>query len=169
LNRREDSILDVGSGSGTLVERYNHENPITAIDVLDYSAHFANRPNVRFVQADATRMPFPDNSFDVAFSNSVIEHLPPVLRVAYAREVPRVSSRYFVQNPNRHFPIEPHYWLPLVQYTPAFVQNWLASRLNGGEEIHLLTARELQDLFPDAAIVRERFLGVTKSLIAVGT
>jgi len=38
-----------------------------------------------------------------------------------------------------------------------------------GEEINLLTAQELQDLFPDADIVRERFLGVTKSLIAIGT
>ena len=169
LNSREDSVLDVGSGSGTLIERYNHENPITAIDLLDHTAHFVNRPNVRFVQADATRIPFPDNSFDVAFSNSVVEHLPLVLREAYAREIRRVSSRYFVQTPNRHFPIEPHYWLPLAQYTPKFVQDWLAARFNDGEEIHLLTAQELQALFPDAAIVRERFLGVAKSLIAIAT
>jgi len=60
-------------------------------------------------------------------------------------------------------------WLPFAQYTPKFVQDWLAARFNVGEEINLLTAQELQDLFPDADIVRERFLRVTKSLIAIGT
>ncbi len=99
----------------------------------------------------------------------MVEHLPIVLRGPYAREIRRVSSRYFVQTPNRHFPIEPHYWLPFAQYTPKFVQDWLAARFNVGEEINLLTAQELQDLFPDADIVRERFLRVTKSLIAIGT
>jgi len=36
-------------------------------------------------------------------------------------------------------------------------------------ELHLLDARELHALFPDACILRERFLGLTKSLIAVRT
>jgi hypothetical protein len=36
-------------------------------------------------------------------------------------------------------------------------------------DIDLLTTQELQQLFPQAEIWRERFLGLTKSLIAVST
>lgn len=99
-------------------------------------------------------MPFPDNIFDVVFSNSVVEHLPVVLRWPYAREIRRVSSRYFVQTPNRHF--RAALLAPFAQYTPKFIQ-----------DSH--TVHELQDLFPNADIVRERFLGATKRLIAIGT
>jgi hypothetical protein len=36
------------------------------------------------------------------------------------------------------------------------------------EPIELLGAAELRRLFPDAVILRERFAGLTKSLIAAG-
>jgi SAM-dependent methyltransferase len=168
LKSGRDTILDVGCGSGTLVERHNTENPITALDLLPENGQFfRGQENVRFVAADAAAMPFPDGSFDVAFSNSVIEHLPVGRRSAYAREVRRVARRYFVQTPNKHFPVEPHLWIPFAQYLPQRVRQQLERRLLDGEQIHLLTAPELESLFPDAEIVRERFLGVTKSLIAV--
>jgi hypothetical protein len=35
------------------------------------------------------------------------------------------------------------------------------------DELRLLTYREMQELFPDCEIRRERFLGLTKSYIAV--
>ena len=44
-----------------------------------------------------------------------IEHLPPDAREAYARELRRVGRRWFVQTPNRGFPIEPHALLPFAQ------------------------------------------------------
>ncbi len=70
------------------------------------------------MQADGTQLPFGDREFDIAFSNSVIEHVPPELQAAFAAEVSRVADRYFVQTPNRYFPIEPHYQLPLFQFLP---------------------------------------------------
>jgi hypothetical protein len=36
------------------------------------------------------------------------------------------------------------------------------------EPIELLGAAQLRELFPDALILRERFAGLTKSLIAAG-
>lgn len=167
LRSSADSIVDVGSGGGTLLERYNAKNPITALDLVDYSERFNGEGNVRFVQGDATAMPFADGAFDVAFSNSVIEHLPLALREAYAREIRRVGKRYFVQTPNRYFPVEPHFWLPLVQFLPQRVQRWLEQHLLGGEEIHLLTVQEMERLFPDAEIQREKVFGLTKSLAAI--
>lgn len=48
----------------------------------------------------------------------MIEHVPHELQPAFVSEVRRVATRYFVQTPNRYFPIEPHYQLPLFQFLP---------------------------------------------------
>ena len=50
------------------------------------------------VTADGCHLPFADQSFDVAFSNSVIEHLGSFERqVQFAAEFRRVARRYFVE------------------------------------------------------------------------
>ena len=63
----------------------------------------------RFVEADACNLDmFSKGEFDVVFSNSVIEHVGDLTRCrAMADEVRRVGQRYFIQTPNRHFPIDP--------------------------------------------------------------
>jgi hypothetical protein len=173
--RPTDTIVDVGAGWGAALERFNTTNPITAVDLKpDPSSPWLSTPNVTVATADGTALPFADGEFDVAFSNSVIEHVPAVGQEAFAGEVRRVARRYYVQTPNRWFPIEPHYQLPLFQFLPERVRKALNRRFTLGwqakgqwEEITLLSARDLRRLFPDAEIHRERVLGLTKSLIAV--
>jgi len=113
----------------------------------------------------------------------VLEHLPDeASREAMAREIERVGLGYSVQTPNRWFPLEAHTLTPAFHFLPKRWQARLArnftiwgrlqrpSRAEARgfvENIRLLSARDLQGLFPDAAIERERFLGLTKSLIAV--
>jgi 2-polyprenyl-3-methyl-5-hydroxy-6-metoxy-1,4-benzoquinol methylase len=169
-----DRIIDVGAGWGALLERFNRVNPIVALDLHPQPSEWLSSANVTVVQADATQIPFGDAEFDVAFSNSVIEHIPPELQRSFAAEVARVATRYFVQTPNRYFPIEPHYQLPLFQFLPRSARKALNRRFTLGwqpkgqwEEITLLSARDLARLFPDAEIRREKVLGLTKSLIAV--
>ncbi len=48
----------------------------------------------------------------------MIEHVPKDLQPAFAHEIRRVGERYFVQTPNRYFPIEPHYQMPFVHSFP---------------------------------------------------
>ena len=170
----DDRILDVGAGRGAALERFNTTNPIVAIDLSPEPGGWMGSDNVTVLQGDGTNMPFGDHEFDVAFSNSVIEHVPPQLQARFADEVARVSKRYFVQTPNRYFPIEPHYQLPLFQFLPKGARKALNKRFALGwqakgqwEEINLLSARDLRRLFPDATIHRERMLGLTKSIIAV--
>lgn len=172
--RPTDRIVDVGAGWGALLERFNTTNPIVAVDLNPQPSEWLDSPNVTVQQADGTQLPFADGEFDVAFSNSVIEHVPPELQARFAAEIGRVAKRYFVQTPNRWFPIEPHYQLPLFQFLPRRARMALNSRFSLGwqprgqwEEITLLSARDLRRLFPDAEIRRERLLGLTKSLIAV--
>ncbi len=169
-----DRIIDVGAGWGALLERFNKTNPIVAVDLSPQPSEWLDSANVTVMQADGTQLPFADGEFDVAFSNSVIEHVPPDLQGRFASEVSRVAGRYFVQTPNRYFPIEPHYQLPFFQFLPRRARMALNRRFSLGwqgkgdwEEITLLSARDLRGLFPDAEIRREKVLGLTKSLIAV--
>jgi hypothetical protein len=170
----EDRIIDVGAGWGAALERFNTVNPIVAVDLKLDTTQWLGSPNVTALQADGTNLPFADGEFDVGFSNSVIEHVPPDLQPAFAAEMARVARRYYVQTPNRWFPIEPHYQLPFFQFLPRRVRMALNRRFTLGwqakgqwEEITLLSARDVKRLFPDAEVHREKVLGLTKSLIAV--
>lgn len=172
--RPDDRIVDVGAGWGAALERFNSVNPIVAVDLTPDATAWLHSPNVTVVQADGTALPFSDGEFDVAFSNSVIEHVPRHLQPAFAGEIRRVARRYYVQTPNRYFPIEPHYQLPFFQFLPQRAQMMLNRRFTLGwqargrwEEITLLGAADLRALFPDAELHREKLFGLTKSLIAV--
>jgi len=139
--------------------------------------------NLRMVIASGMAIPFPDHSFDLCFSNSVIEHVGDAkARADFSREVRRVSRRYWVQTPNRNFLVEPHFiclflhWLPfrvkrrLIRYFTVWglvskpSQRDVDQALLG---ITLLNEQDMGELFPDAEIVKERFVGMVKSLIAV--
>lgn len=141
--------------------------------------------NFTSMAGDARHMPlFADQSFDVVFSNSVIEHVGTLDDQRHmAQEVQRIGKRYFVQTPNRFFPIEPHFLFPFFQFLPMGVRVFLVSHVALGarsqrldataararvSEIRLMTLRELRTLFPGAAIYRERVFGLTKSFIVYG-
>jgi SAM-dependent methyltransferase len=172
--RQGDRILDVGAGAGGALERFNGTNPIVAVDLEPQMSGWLNQANVTVERGDGTQLRFADGEFPAVFSSSVVEHIPKGLQLAFAAEVRRTGRAYFVQTPNKWFPIEPHYQVPLFQFLPQRLQKAVNRRLTLGwrekghwEEVNLLSARQLQRLFPDAEIHRERFFGLTKSLMAV--
>jgi ubiquinone/menaquinone biosynthesis C-methylase UbiE len=128
-------------------------------------------------------LPFRDRSFDIVFSNSVIEHVgSPADQEAFAKEIARVGRSYFVQTPNRSFLIEPHYLTPLFQFLPQAIQRraarnvtvWgLLTRPSQEEvdarvrQLRLLAPDGMRRLFPDGRLHRERVLGLSKSLVVV--
>jgi hypothetical protein len=144
----------------------------------------ANGPEC--VHGDGCILPFATQSFDIVFSNSVIEHVgSPASQAQFAREISRVGKAYWVQTPNRYFPVETHLLTPFVHLLPRGWRAVIVRRFTVWQWVHrpaeaekrfyiehfvsdirLLSASELQTLFPDAEILRERFLGFTKSLIA---
>jgi SAM-dependent methyltransferase len=165
----EDSIVDIGCGEAGLAA-FEPERAITGVDVVERPGYAMGRR--RFVRADARDLPFGDGEFAIAYSNSVVEHVVERHdRRRYADELRRVGRRYFVQTPNRWFPLEPHALLPLVHWLPRAVGRrlWpLGVSDDPFENTRLLGARELRRLFPDGVIVRERVGPLTKSLIVAG-
>jgi SAM-dependent methyltransferase len=140
--------------------------------------------NLTSITGDARDLgAYPDGAFDVVFSNSVIEHVGgPADQRAMADEVRRVGRAFFVQTPNRWFPIEPHFLFPLFQFLPrslrillvrSFALGWYPRAHTRAEaearvdEIRLLGEGELRSMFPDAAIRKEKVLLLTKSLVAL--
>jgi N-acetylglucosaminyldiphosphoundecaprenol N-acetyl-beta-D-mannosaminyltransferase len=165
-----ETIVDIGCGSAGLAQ-FEPDASITGVDLAEHAPDAYESENRRYVQADARALPFADRCFDIAFSNSLIEHVPRDDRAAVASETRRVAGRYFVQTPNRWFPIEPHVLLPFFQHLPGGLRKrlWRFGVSHGPfEDIRLLDAAELQSLFPDAVIVRERLGPLTKSLMAIG-
>ena len=119
-------------------------------------------------------------TFDLVYSNSTIEHVGGhARRLAFADAVRKLAPRYWVQTPNRYFPVEPHAVFPAFQFLPvrarrAVARRWPLSPLGTGGDlleeilsIELLSATELRFYFPDARIWKERLAGLTKSLVAV--
>jgi SAM-dependent methyltransferase len=155
-------IVDIGCGGQGLIASAP-DLDITGVDLLD-------RPEYPgpFFRADATeRLPFEDNEFDLAYANSVIEHIPPEKRFAFAREVRRIARGWYVQTPAFGFPIEPHSLLPAAHWLPIAARRryWRLGAGSDVDEIKLLRRCELEVLFGPA--IPERFGPLTKSWICL--
>ena len=176
------NILDVG-GTQIFWERMGFiEEPDVKIVLLNLSRVEVTYKNFTSVQGDARSMgAFTDQEFDVVFSNSVIEHVGGYdQQCQMAKEVKRVGKSYFIQTPNRFFPIEPHFLLPFFQFFPVGLKIFLVRHFDIGwykktpdkqkaaqlvSSIRLLTEKELRKLFPGANIYKEKLFSLTKSLI----
>ena len=176
-------ILDVG-GSEIFWEVMGWADTHHNITLLNLTANECHHKNIKSVIGNACSMTeFNDKQFDIILSNSVIEHVGTLDdQIKMAKEIARVAPCYFVQTPNYWFPIEPHFLFPFFQWFPFAVRVFLVSHFSLGwnpkgrdyshafemvNEIRLLTKSELHSLFPEAQILRERILGLTKSFIVM--
>jgi hypothetical protein len=175
-------ILDVGGAAYFWKHSSLLSHPGVRITLLNFQLEKTNSPALLSVQGDATNMQeFEDGSFDLVFSNSVIEHLYTLeQQQKMASEILRVGKKYFIQTPNSYFPIESHYALPFAQYYPKGFLFFLLTKTKFSRfkkwssaeasqyiaEIRLLDAQEMKSLFPGASLLKEKVLGLTKSITA---
>jgi len=127
-------ILDLG-GQEAFWQVVGADSPrIKSITLLNLWKEPVTLPKLRSVAGDARDLSaFSDQSVDVVFSNSVIEHVGGLReQQRMAKEIARVGRRYFVQTPNRHFPLEPHFLFPFFQYLPLRVRAQLHHRFTLG-------------------------------------
>jgi SAM-dependent methyltransferase len=155
-------VLDVGCGRLGL-RALEPELDITGLDI----APCPDYPGA-FVQADAAAgLPFATDEFDLVYCSSVIEHVPPARRAAFATELRRVGRGWFVQTPAWSFPIEPHALLPFAHWLPASLRRpyWRLGIAGKWEAIELLRRGELERLFGPAQA--ERAGPLVKSWVSV--
>ncbi len=178
-------IVDVGGTTGFWEQRGWADRDDVSILLVNLNAEPRKHRNIESIGGGFDALAsYPQNAFDVAFSNSVIEHLFTYERQQHmAAEIRRVAPRYWVQTPNYWFPIEPHFHVPGWQWMPIGMRAALIRRFRCGwrgpcpdaasaraavEEVRLLTRGEMADLFPGAGLWAERFCGLTKSWVAIG-
>jgi hypothetical protein len=178
-------ILDVGGENEFWENRGWAGRTDVEIFSLNLVAEEQRHENIKPIAGDATNLAqFGDGSFDVAFSNSVIEHLFTYENQRrMASEIQRVGKAYWVQTPNFWFPLEPHFHVPGWQWMPLSLRVAMIRRWRCGwrgpcsdpakaralvEELRLLSRGELKELFPTATLIPERFCGLVKSWVVVG-
>ncbi len=164
-------ILDVG-GYPYFWSQFPVKCAVTCLNL--HERHEPAPENVRTAQYDGRIFPFKDGSFDVVHANSVIEHVGNYhAQRIFAQEIRRVGKAFWVQTPDYWFFYEPHAQFPGFQFLPPGMKLWIGKHWKKAGYAHdellsiqPLTPSQLLDLFPGAAIWREKSCGMTKSLIA---
>ncbi len=177
-------ILDVGGSP----EIWSFSNLKPQLTILNMPSALAPHSHASLVGADGRMLPFSDGAFDIVFSNSVIEHVGTSRRsaaicpggVARRKELTgyklpigsfRLSTMsccrpfIFCQSAGSKLSFNRFTgWEHIVRPTADERRNYLHHFLN---ELNLLDSTDMKALFPDANVIKERFLGIPKSLIAV--
>jgi len=194
-----------------IIECYNENGEVKIIDIGGTRCYWniipkefliENKVNIAVVNLPSESLPenddifnfhsgngcnlvdFADNSFHIAHSNSVIEHVGnDENRIKFAHEIKRVAKKYYLQTPNYWFPVEPHFVTPFFHWFPISVRIWMLLHFNLGwymkakdkeqaksyiEDIRLLTKRDLISLFPESEIYTEQFALFVKSFVLIG-
>ena len=184
--KNSDILLDVGGHPGFWT---HYPQPVARIDTLNIRLQGGWRPedfpehSFLRIEGDGCSMSFANKSYDIVFSNSVIEHLGSfVKQQMFAKEIVRVGKIVWVQTPAYECPIEPHFIMPFVHWLPVkfralsvkYLSVWgIVNRPSHAEiddmvnTTSLLSKKQFQSLFPDCKIITERLLGIfPKSYIA---
>ena len=140
-------------------------------------------PAMSAIVGDACAVPesLAGEHFDLVYSNSVIEHVGGFAKQqAFAGVVGELADHHWIQTPYRYFPIEPHWVCPGFQFLPAAARVGVTKRWPLGHRrtadhdaaveatlsVQLLSKTEMRHFFAGSDIWEERFLGLTKSLVA---
>jgi hypothetical protein len=173
-------VLDIGGEARFWQHREVRPLHVTMLNVFYQET---KQPWITAVAGDGCELPDELRGFDLVFSNSVIEHVGGHWRRAQlAEQIRAAGDRYWVQTPNRFFPIEPHVLFPFFQHLPRRAQAEVIVRWRLGNfsefrdrsravgavlEFDLLSRCEMAYYFPDADLIAEKLVGLTKSWIAV--
>ena len=150
------------------------------LDITLLNLEYANRQpprhdlhTFRFEIGDACDVRrFADKSFDIVFSNSVIEHVGDrERRKAFAAEARRLADAYWIQTPAKSFPIEAHTGMPFWWYYPEPLKRYLLGRWKATvpywakmvEGTTFVSDGELDELFAGSQSYSERTFGMLKS------
>lgn len=171
-------VLDVGfndveysSVDNYLEKKYPYQKNITALGIQGSENFHKNYPLATIILYNGDTFPFENKSFDICWSNAVIEHVGTYEKqLLFIKEMCRVSKKIFFTTPNRLFPIEIHTRTPFLhlisyklfeKYLILIGKKWAT-----GNYMNLLSKKNIVELL-DAANVsnyeirRNKIVGFT--------
>lgn len=143
-------VLDIGTGSGDIAghlsRRVGNKGQVYSVDVVDVRQ---TTNAYEFIRTEGVTLPFSNETFDLVISNHVIEHVgnsqDQQHHLSEARRVLKRQGILYLATPNRAWPIEPHYKLPILSVLPKPLQDHYV-RLTGRGNAYdclLLSRRQL--------------------------
>lgn len=154
-----------------------------SVTIVNLEIKDSKVPHIKTHQGDACSSSLTKlGNFDLVFSNSLIEHVGgPSRRLWLAQNIQTLADNWWVQTPYRYFPIEPHRVFPGQQWLPLAARarisrQWHLGHMRSDTYIQavndclnteLLSLTEMRFLFANSEIWKERFMGLTKSIVAI--
>ncbi|GHV09760.1 hypothetical protein FACS1894162_1080 [Bacteroidia bacterium] len=162
-----------------LEKHYPYPQKITALGVADEGDNVFKQyyPAVKTVVYDGRIFPFAENTFNIGWSNAVLEHVgDEEQQVVFLKEMHRTCKKLFFTTPNRYFLFELHtrffllHWLPKTVFDKILFltsKSWAT-----GDYMYLLSYKKLEKLLKKAGITnfkiyKNRFLGFTDELMDI--
>lgn len=139
------SVLDLGAGAG-IVEAMNFKGKAKRVCGVDLDPRVVDNPFLDEGRvADAGLIPYPDESFDLVFSDNVLEHLDQPQQVfAEVARVLKPGGCFLFKTPNKS-----HYMPLIARLTPHKFHQYV-NRLRGRNEVDtfptLYKANSIKDI-----------------------
>ncbi len=109
-------ILDIGTGNGEIAWYLSRYFYVTSVDITDQRI---KSEGYTFCLIDGDELPFGAQSFDIVISNHVIEHVQNAdVHLAEIARILKPDGLVYLATPNRLWPWEVHYRLPVLHYLP---------------------------------------------------
>ena len=145
--------LDIGCGYGVNSEVFGQDfdniycSDFGIMNLVKSREYMARTENVFHIAADAQRLPFEDERFDLVTAISLIEHVPDQEQML--RETFRVLKKEGVlvmQFPNKYFFMELHSGIPFCWLVPGFARPWVGRKLgySGLSDIHIPMPEQIE-------------------------
>ncbi len=178
---KKTRILDIG-GEARFWENVDFDTSNYLITVVNFYAQESSRKEITSIIGNALDLSqIPEDTVDVVFSNSVIEHVGSWKdQVRMADQLLQFDAPIFLQTPNFWFPMEPHFLFPFFQFLPLRLRALLLFTFNLGgynraeswkdalnevRMVRLLSKKELRRLFPGSTIELERVAKLASGLL----
>lgn len=172
------TVLDIGVTSDTIYresnffeQRYPYKNRLACVGTEDARHLEKTFPGCTFKQVESGKpLPFADKTFDIVFSNAVVEHTGDrTSQKFFIDEACRVAKRVFITTPNRWFPIEHHTALPLLHYLPvqlyrSILRHTAYEFWADEDNLNLLTLQSFKACFPSNYDVTIEYIGIAPSI-----
>jgi hypothetical protein len=169
----DSKVLDVGVSeeitfeANMLEQVYPFRHNLVCASITSGKNIVRAYPGVRHVQIEPNRrLPFEDQSFDMSYSNAVLEHVGDLKKQAFfVSELCRVSRSAFIVVPNRWFPVEHHTGIPMLHWLPqplfrSIIQHTPWQYWSKEEHLNYIGASDFHQIWPQHFTIQTIYEGV---------